>query len=152
EKIGGKIPEKPSDEAAGAKEEKEEEEEPEPEPNAFEKFTDILQAAPLYVLLGSAVMAFIFRHRPKISLRFLVAGFAFGFLVPITIALCPWSWFGYVGENVSPLKDPVKFLSEAAGDAIEALKLLAALLPAVLALIPGVLKGCMRVKTLLPAS
>ena len=30
--------------------------------------------------------------------------------------------------------------------------MLAALLPAVLALIPGVLKGCLRVKTLLPAS
>ena len=140
------------EEKAGAKEEEADDEEEDHQPNAFEKFTNFIQEAALYTLSGAALLAFIFRNRPKISFRILVAGFLFGFFVPIAIALCPWSWFGYVGEDVSPMKDPTKFLQEAAGGAIDAMSMLASLLPAVLALIPGVLKGCMRVKTLLPAS
>ena len=129
-----------------------EKEEPEHQPNAFEKFTDIVQSAALYTLVGTAVLAFIFRNKPKLSFRILVAGFLFGFFVPIAIALCPWSWFGFTKETISPMKDPTGFLKLVAEDAIEAAKMLVSLLPAVLALIPGVLKGCLRVKTLLPAS
>ncbi len=141
-------------EAAGKKEDDApaEAEEPEHKPNAFEKFTDIVQSAALYTLVGSALLAFIFRNRPKLSFRILVAGFLFGFFVPIAIALCPWSWFGFTKETISPLKDPTGFLKGVAEDGIEAAKMLISLLPAVLALIPGVLKGCLRVKTLLPAS
>ena len=130
----------------------EEPDEKEPQPNAFEKFTDFVQEAAIDAITVAALLAFIFRNRPKLSFRILVAGFLFGFFVPIAINLCPWSWFGYVGEKASPLKDPGTFLQDAAADAIQAFSMLATLLPAVLALIPGVLKGCMRVKTLLPAS
>lgn len=162
EAVDGALPEGAADAADAAKDiggkktdaaaEEEEKPVPEHQPNAFEKFTDIVQSAALYTLVGSAVLAFIFRNRPKLSFRILVAGFLFGFFVPIAIALCPWSWFGFTKETISPMKDPTGFLKTIAEDGIEAAKMLVSLLPAVLALIPGVLKGCLRVKTLLPAS
>lgn len=149
EKVAEKIEGKERGKDDAKDEEEDDEETP---PNLFERIVEIIQTAAIYTLSATALLAFIFRNRPKLSFRILAAGFLFGFFLPIAIALCPWSWFGYIGESVSPLKDPVGFLRDTASDALEALKMLAALMPAVLALIPGVLKGCMRVKTLLPAS
>lgn len=135
--------------AAGAAEE---DEAPEKPKTGFEKFTDAMESAPLYVLALMALAALIAGDRLKISFRLLSAGFLFGFLVPMLVAVCPWSWFGVEEQHYSLAKEPVLYFKDMAEGLKEGLGYLVMLLPTVLSLVPGVLKGCLRVKRLLPPS
>jgi len=134
------------------KDDAEEVEEIEKPKNTFEKFTDIMESAPLYVLAVMALMALFVGNNLRLSYKFLVAGFLFGFLLPMAIAVCPWSWFGEKEVSYSLAKDPVNFLKDFAEGLMEGGHYLVMLLPTVLSLVPGVLKGCMKVKNLLPQS
>lgn len=68
------------------------------------------------------------------------------------IALCPWSWWGYVEPDLQPGERPAEYLQAMVEGAIEGFGYLVSLLPTVLSLIPGVQRASLRVKTLVPQS
>ena len=113
---------------------------------------DDIHLASLYALPAAALLALFLGNRLRASYRVLVAGFLFSFFMPIVLALCPWSWWGYAEPQLTLGADPGKFILNEAESVLEAFSTIALLLPAVLSLVPGVVKGCLRVKTLLPQS
>lgn len=106
---------------------------------AFSMLTDVIHLLSYYALPVAALLVVWQWTRFKFSFQIIVAAFAFSFLFPFLIALCPWSWWGYEEPNM------IKELMDGA-------TCLATLLPAILSLVPGVQKACLRVKTLLPQS
>ncbi len=78
------------------------------------------------------------------------AAFLFSFLVPLLIALCPWSWWGYEEKTYSPDTEPLLFLESTAEGLVEGVGYLIALLPTVISLVPATQRACIRVKLLLP--
>ncbi|MDZ4685090.1 MAG: hypothetical protein SH850_08360 [Planctomycetaceae bacterium] len=132
--------------------EEDEEAEEEPEPNALGKFADLLDIAAMYALAASAALAFVTWTRFRFSFRVLLAGFVFSFFVPMIVALCPWSWWGYDDATVDFRQDPEQFIADMAESLLYAAEYMITLLPTVLSLIPGVQRACLRIKTLLPES
>ncbi|HEV7405703.1 MAG TPA: hypothetical protein VGO11_22355 [Chthoniobacteraceae bacterium] len=147
---------------AGAKKEDADDQKKESSKNADEdqsddvklmgKIVDYVHLASLYVLPFTALVALLLGNRLTASYRVLLAGFLFSFFVPILVELCPWSWWGIHEPTLSPGENPLAFAKEKAEGLFEAVGAIAGLLPAVLSLVPGVVKGCLRVKTLLPQS
>lgn len=126
--------------------------EPPPKKNTFEHFADTVHLVSLYAVPLSTLAALLCWTRLSASFRILVAGWCVSSFVPMVIAMCPWSWWGYdptegVAEG-NPL-DLYQHLAEGAKDAVE---YLITLLPIVVSLIPGAQRACLRLKTLLPAS
>lgn len=130
-------------------EEREDAEDPQ---TAFGAFEDAVHLVSLWLLPAAALAALLLRNRFRLSYKILVAAFVFSFFVPIFFALCPWSWWGYQEAVISPGKQPVAYFIDQIGGLLEGAGYLVALLPAVLSLVPGVLKACLRVKSLLPES
>jgi hypothetical protein len=108
-----------------------------------------LDLVALYVLPATALAAALLWARPRLSYRVLVGGWAFGFALPILSSLLPLRWLIEVpteyGENVAKA-------AQAAYDVAAAVLYYFALMPTVLSLIPGTLRACVRVKSLLPGS
>lgn len=119
---------------------------------AFGHFADIIHLMSLYALPFSALAVAICWTKLKLSFRILQIGFAFSFFVPMLLALCPWSWWGYVEPDLKPGEQPAEYFSGLVEGMIEGAAYLVTLLPAVLSLIPGVQRASLRVKTLLPES
>ena len=132
--------------------EAEEEKEPSEPQTAFSLFEDVVHLLSLWILPFAALAALLLRNRFRLSYKILVTAFVFSFFVPIFFALCPWSWWGYKEAVASPGKDPMGYFHDMMDGVFEGVSYLGKLLPAVLSLVPGVLKGCLRVKTLLPES
>ncbi len=118
----------------------------------FGSLADGVEEVSFYGLpLASLAILFCW-NRFKVSNQIVVAGFVLTFFVPMIVALCPWSWWGYIKPNVTPESNPAKFVLILAENALEGAKYLFVLLPTVLSLVPGVQRACLRVKTLLPES
>jgi len=117
---------------------------------AFGRFTDFVQLMSLYALPVAALAVVLLWTRLRLSLGIMVAAFAFAFLAPLLIALCPWSWWGYEETEFSPQTQPVEYIESKIEGMLEAAAYLAALLPTVLSLIPGVQRACVRIKMLMP--
>lgn len=133
--------------AASADGEGDEEDEPQ---TAFGQFTDFVQLLSLYALPVAALAAVLVWTRLRLSFGIMVAAFAFAFLTPLLIALCPWSWWGYEEPALSPQAQPIEFLESKLEGMFEAAAYLVTLLPTVLSLVPGVQRACVRVKMLMP--
>lgn len=119
---------------------------------AFARFTEGVELAALYALPIAALGAVLFWTQFAISFGIILAAFAFSFLVPMIIALCPWSWWGYVEPVVSEKTQPLQFWQLKVEGLLEGAAYLVTLLPTVLSLIPGVQRACVRVKLLIPQS
>lgn len=117
---------------------------------AMGRIADGLDLVALYALPIAAVIVIFLGSRYRLAFRVMVIAFAFSFFAPMVFALCPWSWWGVHEVAVSPTANPALYLKDQAEGVMEALGLLAGLLPSVLSLIPGVQRACLRVKTLLP--
>lgn len=117
---------------------------------AFGQFTDFVQLLSLYALPVAALAAVLVWTRLRLSFGIMVAAFAFAFLTPLLIALCPWSWWGYEEPALSPQAQPIEFLESKLEGMFEAAAYLVTLLPTVLSLVPGVQRACVRVKMLMP--
>jgi hypothetical protein len=157
EKIG--TPRLPVPPVPGMEDDEEEDEDDEEEQDPDDEkttplgeFINNVELASLYALPVSALFAVLFWKRPRLSARILVAGFAFSFVTPFVIGLCPWSWWGYVDVPLSPQADPREYFKDKAEGLMETFQYLGWLLPIVISLIPGVQKACIRVKLLLPQS
>jgi hypothetical protein len=138
--------------AEKANEEIEEEDEEEDPQSAFGRFTEAVELISLNILPLAALAVVALWTRFQLSARIMVAAFAFAFLVPLLIGLCPWSWWGYVEPTYNPQTHPLEYFKLQAEGLWEGLQYLVALLPTVLSLVPGVQRACIRVKFLLPQS
>jgi len=138
--------------AADAAEDSDEEEDDEPT-TVFGAFADAVHLVSLYAVPLASVAALCWWTRFKRTSRILVGAWAVSFFVPMLIALCPWSWWGYVEPSAAPGKQQgMQYYQAMAEGFLEAIDYLITLLPTVLSLIPGVQRACLRVKTLLPES
>lgn len=120
--------------------------------NEAGEFVEFVELMALYALPAAAVASVLFWTRFQFSFRIMAAAFLFAFLLPMLIALCPWSWWGYEDVVVDPKAEPMTYFSGLAEDLISGAGYLFGLLPTVLSLVPGVQKACVRLKLLLPQS
>lgn len=119
---------------------------------AFGRFTEFVELISLYILPLAALAVVVLWARFQLSFQIMVAAFAFAFLVPLLIGLCPWSWWGYVEPTYDPQAQTLQYFKLQAEGLWEGIQYLVALLPTVLSLVPGVQRACIRVKLLLPQS
>lgn len=126
---------------------KKDEEEPEP---LAGRIVDGMHTLALYAMPIAAVLVVFLGHKYRLAYRVLVGAFLFSFFAPIIVEMLPMSfWEAAKPEDAASLTDEAK---EYVRDLLEGARVLAALLPAVLSLIPGVQKACLRIKGLLPQS
>ncbi|MDR3403042.1 MAG: hypothetical protein P4L99_11145 [Chthoniobacter sp.] len=141
---------KPETAEKAEKDEKGGKDEEEEQLKTMGKIADGMGLLALYALPIAALIVLFLGNRFRLAFRVMVIAFAFSFFAPMLFALCPWSWWGVAEQNVSATENPGPFLKDQAEGIMEAVGILAGLLPSVLSLIPGVQRACLRVKTLLP--
>ncbi len=66
------------------------------------EFADKVQLAALYALPAAALIVVVFWTRLQFTFLILVTAFSFSFLVPLLIALCPWSWWDMSSQSTRP--------------------------------------------------
>lgn len=117
----------------------------------FGDIADFVWMLSFYAMPASALLAVVLWAQPRISRTILVTGWVASFLVPVAIALTPWSWW----TIEPPLPDSralqlvIQYQRIAEGLAW-GYYYIVVLSPAVLALVPGLMRACIRVKMLLP--
>jgi hypothetical protein len=119
---------------------------------AFAQFNDWVEMLSLYTLPLASILVLFCWTNFRLSSRILLIGWAFSFFVLMGFAFCPWEWFGEAETDLDPENFSLDTLRMLARDANEGVQYIAMLLPAVLSLIPGIQKACLKVKTLLPES
>ncbi|MEA3013436.1 MAG: hypothetical protein QOD42_1981 [Sphingomonadales bacterium] len=109
---------------------------------------EIVQLAALYALPITAWLAAWSWDRHRRSRNILLRGWLIAFLMPLVLALVPFAWrFDFSNA------DPTQVDNVMSGfGLIGAIVAYVTLMPAVLSLIPGVLRGCLRIKALIPES
>jgi hypothetical protein len=119
----------------------------------FGDLGDLLWLLSFYAMPAAAVLALLFQARPRASSAILLVGWSAGFLVPVAIALTPWDW--WVVAAPPPTSTEARLVRQYER-LVEGLVwgnyYLFVLSPAVLALVPGLLRACVRIKLLLPES
>lgn len=114
--------------------------------SAFGILVDVLRVLSLFALPGAAYMAQRIWFRQRRSRNTLISGFLVAFATPLILGLIPFSWLMDLGAV-----NPTDRAQAALGAGfIGAILVYVTLMPAVLALIPGVLRACLRIKALLP--
>lgn len=122
------------------------------QPTAFAQFYDWVELLSLYTLPLAALAVLFCWTNFRLSSRILLVGWAFSFFILMAFAFCPWEWFGEVETDLDPENFSFDTLKLIARDVKESVGYLAMLLPAVLSLIPGTQKACLKIKLLLPES
>jgi hypothetical protein len=119
----------------------------------FGDLGDLLWLLSFYAMPAAALLALLLWGRPRASRASLLGGWCASFLVPVAIALTPWSW--WTVEPPPPSSNAARLLRQyeriAEGLAWSNYYIFV-LSPAILALIPGLLRACVRIKRLLPES
>ena len=114
--------------------------------SAFGILVDVLRVLSLFALPAAAFMAQKIWYRQRRSRNALITGFAIAFATPLVLGLIPFSWLMDLG-SVNPME---RAQAAAGAGFIGAILVYVTLMPAVLSLIPGVLRACLRIKALLP--
>ncbi len=97
----------------------------------------------------TALAAALLWSRPRLSYRVLLCGWAVGFALPLLDSLLPLRWLFEVPAEYGEV---VRRVAHGIIDVGAAFMYYFALMPTVLSLIPGALRACVRVKSLLPGS
>lgn len=121
-------------------------------PTPFAQFEQWVELISLYILPVAALAVLCFWTNLRLTFRILVAVWFASFFVPMIFAFCPWEWYETASTGPEPEAFGMESLRLISRDAKEGVGYLVALLPAVLSLIPGIQKACLRVKILLPES
>ena len=116
--------------------------------SALGALLNIAVLLPLFAMPLTSWLAAKVWDQHRRSRTILLRGWLFAFLTPLMLALIPYTWrVDYT--NINPLQQgQVSALLSFAG----AMTVYVTLMPAVLSLIPGVLRGCLRIKALIPES
>jgi hypothetical protein len=111
----------------------------------FGDAADMVWMLSFYAMPASALVAVACWARPRASRSILMAGWGCSFLVPVAIALTPWGW--WTEEPEAANMHGVQRIAQGLGWGVY---YVAVLSPAVLALVPGIMRASIRVKMLLP--
>jgi hypothetical protein len=112
------------------------------------RLLELARLAALYAMPLTAWLAARTWDRHRRSRTILLRGWLVAFLTPLALALFPFSWYvDLSGSDATVASQATALLS-----VLGAVSVYVTLMPAVLSLIPGVLRACLRVKALLPAS
>jgi hypothetical protein len=114
------------------------------------KFLTVVSTLILYTLPVSAVAALLDWTHLKRSHRWLLWGWILAFLPPFVLALFPQGWW-FTPSDV-PEQRAAERLEWAVLDVLKGIYFYCTLMPAVLSLLPGMIRACLRLKTLLPTS
>lgn len=114
--------------------------------SAFGIIVDLLRVLSLFALPAAAFMAQKIWYRQRRSRNALITGFMVAFATPLVLGLIPFSWLMDL-SSVNPME---RAQATAGAGFIGAILVYVTLMPAVLSLIPGVLRACLRIKALLP--
>jgi hypothetical protein len=109
---------------------------------------ELLRLAALYALPLTAYLAARSWDRHRRSRTILLRGWLIAFMTPLVLALFPFTWRVDLSAQDAALAAQTGNLLSLLG----AVAVYVTLMPAVLSLIPGVLRACLRVKALLPES
>jgi hypothetical protein len=121
------------------------------EQTVFGDLADTVWLLSFYAMPASALLAAVYWARPRTSRSLLLAGWIASFLVPVAIALTPWSWWTVEPPPPATLEDRLARQYELVAAGLGwGYYYVVVLSPAVLALVPGVIRACLRVKMLLP--
>jgi hypothetical protein len=124
-----------------------------PQQTWFGDLGDLLWLLSFYAMPAAALLALLLLARPRASRAILLAGWCASFLLPVAIALTPWNW--WTVEPPPPTTGAAR-LARQYTRMVEGLAwanyYIFVLSPAVLALVPGLLRACVRIKRLLPES
>jgi hypothetical protein len=119
----------------------------------FGDLADLLWSLSFYAMPVAALLALLLWARPRASRVLLLVGWCASFLVPVAIALTPWSW--WTVETPPPTTTAGR-LARQSERILEGLVwanyYIFVLSPGIMALVPGLLRACVRVKCLLPGS
>jgi hypothetical protein len=113
----------------------------------FGDLADLAWVLSFYAMPASSLLAAACWARPRASRSILAAGWAASFLVPVAIALTPWGWW-----TEEPAPGRLQRAERVAEGVFWAFYYVSVLSPAVLALVPGIMRACIRVKMLLPGA
>jgi hypothetical protein len=116
--------------------------------SAFGVLAKVVRLLSLYVMPAAAIVAACFWSRLQRSRSIILYGWAVSFLVPIVIALFPM----HLLVEYSPRNEDERRQAALGLGFIGAIWYYVLLMPTVLSLIPGVMRACLRLKTLLPES
>lgn len=121
---------------------------------ALQQFSDFLDDTGLYLLALAALAASVLWTRFQFTFQIMVGTFVLTFLVPLLLGFCPWSWWekGYADIAYNPQTQTWQYFERIWEGLKDGALYLVPLLPAVLSLVPGVQRACIRVKMLLPQS
>jgi hypothetical protein len=115
--------------------------------SALGGFLEFLRVAAFWVIPIFAFRAARTWSRHKRSRRILAIGWSISFAVPLLLALIPADWrYSIEGDEASRMQAVMGMR------ALFAVGYYISLMPAVLAMIPGVMRACLRIKVLLPQS
>jgi hypothetical protein len=106
----------------------------------------LAELVPLYVIAVTAWFAAKCWDQHRRSRTVLTRGWLVAFLTPLLLALIPFGW--RVDTSTLSITDMAQFNTGAS--LLGALLVYVTLMPAVLSLIPGVLRACLRIKALIP--
>lgn len=111
---------------------------------------ELARLAALFVLPLTAWLAARAWDNHRRSRTILLRGWLVAFLTPLFLALIPFGW----RIDLSRANGDASILTQANAvlGLIGAISVYVTLMPAVLSLIPGVLRGCLRIKALIPES
>jgi hypothetical protein len=111
---------------------------------------ELLRLAALFVLPLTAWLAARIWDQHRRSRTILLRGWLVGFLTPLLLALIPFSW----RIDLSGARGDTNAIAQVNNllGLVGAISVYVTLMPAVLSLIPGVLRGCLRIKALIPQS
>jgi hypothetical protein len=124
-----------------------------PAQTLFGDVGDLVWALSFYAMPVAALLAVVFWARPRRSRSILLAGWAASFLVPVAIALTPWDWWSVeVPPAAKHEANLARQYSRIAEGLVWGNYYIVVLSPAVLALVPGIMRACISTKRLLPES
>ena len=111
---------------------------------------ELLRLAALFVLPLTAWLAARAWDQHRRSRTILLRGWLVAFLTPLLLALIPFSW----RIDLSGARGDTNAIAQVNNllGLVGAIQVYVTLMPAVLSLIPGVLRGCLRIKALIPQS
>jgi hypothetical protein len=119
--------------------------------NTFGRLTEVIHILALYAMPAALIAAILLWTRVRLSRTVMLYGWAVAFLIPVLLALLPLEWT-FKSELFAGATDQETELNVVGISLFMSIAYFVMFLPTVLSVIPGMLRACLRIKTLVPAS
>jgi hypothetical protein len=117
--------------------------------SAFGALTEVVRMLSQFAMPVTAILACVFWSRLRLSRLLIVVGWTVSFVAPLVIALFPLHWLLDIED---PGTEQARMIQRATVGILGGLAYFIMLMPTVLSLLPGVLRACVRLKSMFPQS